>query len=272
MRKFMGKQDRLAVVAASLAVGQAALSGPNLRDAGVFLTVGYIPFERQDIDVLTRSSLDEQGRFSMDRFSEIAIKRVNPLLTFRVLPNMPIFHVSLNLGIQGRYFINYPGPGQFYTGLSRAEAALRRGEIQVALVGGVADQQNFLVRHHFSRLPKQRPDERPEGRLDVASFLVLERADFAATRGARAVLKLLKQNCEYSPPASPSGSRMVWEKVEIKGKGERLPGEAEDSISSLGPASLPVALARAVEGRGQVLTHSLATRDGIRAGSLWGIL
>src|SRR5437667_1190818 len=113
LRKYMGVQDDLAVVAAAKALESAGLSGASLGErTGLYLAVGYIPFERADLDPLLAASLDADGNFSMEAFSRAGFRTVNGLLTFRCLPNMPAFHVSTNYDIQGPYFVTYPGPGQ----------------------------------------------------------------------------------------------------------------------------------------------------------------
>lgn len=158
MLKFMGKQDRLAVIAAKRAVGERPL--PELT--GIYLAVGTIPFDLADLEPLARESVSNE-RFCMQAFSTRGLDQVNPLLTFRCLPNMPAFHVSLNLAVQGPYWVSYPGVGQFYQGLEQAVADLEAGAVDAALVGGVCDRDNFLV----STL-------RGKG-LDTAGFLRLER-------------------------------------------------------------------------------------------------
>jgi hypothetical protein len=119
-RKFMGGQDHLAVGAAGLALASAGLTphalGPR---AGLFLAVGFIPFAGADIDALLAGSL-EGGEVSMRRFGTDGFAAVNPLLTFRCLPNMPAYHVSTCFDIQDEYFVTYPGPGQFYLALEEA--------------------------------------------------------------------------------------------------------------------------------------------------------
>jgi 3-oxoacyl-(acyl-carrier-protein) synthase len=136
MRKYMGKQDELAVIAAGEALRMSGIATPMLEadeaKTGVYLCVGYIPFERADIDALTSGSIRD-GEFSMECFSTVGIEQVNPLLTFRCLPNMPIFHVSLNFGLRGPYFVTYPGIGQLYLALELAATALRSGEIDCTL-------------------------------------------------------------------------------------------------------------------------------------------
>lgn len=281
MRKFMGKQDRLAVRAARQALGDAGLADevPATR-TGLYMAVGYIPFERRDIDVLTTHSL-EGGEFSMTRFSQVAFKKVHPLLTFKVLPNMPIFHVSLNHGIQGPYHVGYPGPGQLYGALDRAWAALVRGDVDVALVGGVADQQNFLVRHHFARLPALAGWPGPDRRPDVASFMVLERPRDAAARGGRVHLELEELEMSYQAPEHAAGVETPAEDLQVVEDGapeggHPAPGPWLEGIpaGALGPASLPALLANATAGAGEVdrpsgYVHRLRARDGVRASSRW---
>lgn len=246
MRKYMGKQDELAVIAAGRALRMAGVAaGHDAQRIGIYLCVGYIPFERNDIEALTASSINA-GRFSMELFSTVGIEQVNPLLTFRCLPNMPIFHVSLNFGISGPYFVTYPGIGQFYLALERAISALRAGEVDQALVGGVADQNNFLVEYHFSRQPDPLAVVRP----DAGAVLCLEKRSTAARRAAAARAELVDVDLRYQ----------AHDPLE-----QGIPGFTEDG---LGPASLGCALHAAASG---LLTHSAITRDGFTARSQWRV-
>jgi 3-oxoacyl-(acyl-carrier-protein) synthase len=256
MRKYMGRQDDLAVGAAGRALQSAGLGAPLGERCGLYLAVGYIPFERGDMDALIGASL-EGGRFSMPRFASAGMLAINPLLTFRVLPNMPAFHVSLNFDIQGPYLVGYPGAGQFYVALDEAAAALDTDAIDVALDGAVADQRNVLVEHHMSRVDPPVPADRL---ADAAAFLVLERADGAAARAAPVRARLDRFELRYSP-ADPFGPTPASECL------------ARDGVCigdgrHFGPASLPVALAGAA-GR---LTHRVRTRDGFDAASAWEVV
>jgi 3-oxoacyl-(acyl-carrier-protein) synthase len=245
MRKYMGKQDELALIAAGRALANAKVDIEDGSRIGVYLCIGYIPFERADIDAITAGSLRD-GQFSMARFSTVGIEQVNPLLTFRCLPNMPAFHVSLNLGLRGPYYVTYPGIGQFYLALEAAAGALLAGEIDYALVGGVADQRNFLVEYHFSRLPQCTALERQ----DAAALLCLETRAHAADRRAPARAELLDLEVSYEPHdplAAPS---------------------FEFDDDALGPASLACALHEAGAGE---FTHRARTRDGFRVQSRWSV-
>lgn len=249
LRKFMGVQDDLAVVAAGRALDSAGLRGlaPSER-TGLYLAVGYIPFDADDLDRLHDSSVAD-GRLSMERFSTDAYDAVNPLLTFRCLPNMPAFHMSVNFDVQGPYFVTYPGPGQFYLALDAAVAALEAGAIDVALVGGVAHQRNFLVIHHHRRLDPPVP---AEALADGAGCLVLEARTHAQARGAPIRGHLLALDIAYEPH-DPFGAMA-------------RPVVAADAEDEFGAAALPIALAQRGAG---IHRHQITARDGIVASSAW---
>jgi len=261
MRKFMGMQDQLAVVAAGLAARDAALDDRTLQErTGLYMCVGHIPFERSQIEAIARGSI-EGGEFCMERFSTTAFERVNPLLTFRCLPNMPAFHVSFNLGMRGPYFVTYPCAGQFYLALECAAAALESGEVDVALLGAVADQHNFLVAYHFGRMLGPRKLTDWEG-VDGSGFLCLERRDGAQRRAADVKAELLAMKVGYAAP-DPPGAPPFAEEVTFDGV----------KIASAQPtaASLPVSLSRAVGGSKGEFVHQLSSAGGIEATSRWRI-
>jgi hypothetical protein len=251
-RKFMGLQDELLVVAAGRAIEAAGLAGASLGDrAGLYLAVGYIPFEREHVELLLSHSVDAAGALSMRRFSSDAFAALNPLLTFRCLPNMPAFHVSVNFDVQGPCVVSYPGAGQLYMALEEAVAALAAGEIEVALVGGVAHQRNFLVEHHHSRLD---PPIAAESLRDAAACLVLERAGSAGGRGRARLLDLEVRYRAHDPFLSSPAPEQALE-------GAELPD------GDLGAALLPALVSLNL---GRELRHRAATRDGICARSAWG--
>ncbi|NOU31826.1 MAG: hypothetical protein HOO96_28315 [Polyangiaceae bacterium] len=206
-RKYMGLQDDMAVVAAGRALEAAGLAAPLGPRVGLYLAVGHIPFEEKDIVPVLEASLDEAGDFDIGRFSRVGYPRANPLLTFRCLPNMPAFHVSVNFGIEGPYFVTYPGLAAFYDALEEATVALARGRIDIALVGGVAHQENFLVRHHFGR--HLTPGEPKEELADAAAFVVLERgpADLTAHGSELASAAGVRHGAPYAVAAEIAARR-----------------------------------------------------------------
>jgi 3-oxoacyl-(acyl-carrier-protein) synthase len=254
-QKFMGPQDRLAVVSAGKALESAGMLGDPLGErTGLYLAVGYIPFEREDIDRLIESSV-ECGRFSMARFSSEGPYSVHPHLTFRCLSSMPAFHVSVNFGIQGPYFVTYPGIGQWYLALEEACNALAAGEIDIAVVGAVAYQRNFLVAHHLGRIPSPVPYERL---IDAGSCLILARGDHARARSLEPRGRLLEYSLSYDPYDPLEGAAAFSERFDGC---DGVDGEA-------GPASLGIALSRSGK---CTVRHSVEGRDGICGRSRWEI-
>jgi 3-oxoacyl-[acyl-carrier-protein] synthase II len=261
-KKFMGTQDDLAVVATARALASADLASPPPERTGVFLAVGYIPFREEDIGPVLDASLTEtdarsgQRAFDVRRFGAGGFQRAHPLLTFRCLPNMPAYHVSVNFDVQGPYCVTYPGPAQLYAALDEARSAIADGRVDVALVGAVAHQSNFLVRHHFARLD---PPVSADRLRDVAAVIVLEAEPHARARGATIRARLESMHVAYEPLDMLVHGRAASEKA-----------TGLDLDADLGPALLPHAIASAL-GRPQVLTHVLESRDGISAKSEWVI-
>ncbi len=250
----MGVQDDLAVAAAGLALHGARVPGEVAGERiGLYLAVGHVPFEESDLGPLVDASRDG-AIFSMARFSTEGMGAVNPLLTFRCLPNMPAFHVSLNFELRGPYFVTYPGPSQLYLALEQACLALEAGAIDAALVGGVAHQRNFLVEYHMRRAEPPTPAERLR---DAAGFLVLETEEAAVAREAPRRGRLLGWEIGYTthdPVRQPQP------------QAERFGGAVP--AADLGAASLPAMLAVSSAG---VVEHELAGRDGVVAKSRWEV-
>ncbi len=216
--KFMSKQDRLALTSAGKALMDSEMDEELRRHhCGLFVAVGYIPFVRKDAEDICMFSQEGDG-FSMARFSTKAFDRINPLLAFACLPNMPAHHLSANLDLQGEYLITYPGTAQLYLALSEAVERLQAGELSWALVGGVADQCNFLVENHLNKVHPNREYLAP----DASAFMVLERKNHAERRMKKPLGRLMAINAEYHSK-SPSDAR-----------GRKL--------FDLGPAELPLKL------------------------------
>jgi 3-oxoacyl-(acyl-carrier-protein) synthase len=295
-RKFMGLQDDLAVACAGRALAAAGLSGKPLGErAGLYLAVGYIPFQEADFGPVLDAST-EDGRFSMRRFAEEGYQRAHPLLTFKCLPNMPAYHVSFNFDLQGPYLVTYPGAGQLYTALEEAVFALREGRIDVALVGGVAHQRNFLVEHHFRRIEPPVPAERL---VDAGAMMVLETEEKARARGAVIQGRMTALSVEYrwmdigfpvqtvlapgatpAPPADSPSTALEYALVEERPALVPEGGFEATRVTHLagheapreyGPASLPLVLGMVWESprSRKRLVHRLLARDGIEAMSTW---
>ena len=127
-----------------------------------------LPFEDKPLQKIAQLSQTD-GMLDMQKSSTDSFNAMNPLLTFKCLPNMPLYHVSATLGITGRYFMTYPGIPEWFSALERAVFDLQTGLVDYAIVGAAADQNNYLVQHHIRRI---RPDLLDK-LVDVSSAMVL---------------------------------------------------------------------------------------------------
>lgn len=261
LRKFMSIQDDLSVIAASRAVATTKLNADVLRErTALHWTSGYVPFERPDLERLAESA-GIDGRLSMDRFSTAGFRSFNGLLTFQCLPNMPAFHITVALDLQGPYFVTYPGPGQLYVALEQATHTLRAGDVDAVLLGGGASQQNALVQHHFQRLEHPPPQA---ALCDGAGCMVLERLEDAQTRGAVVIATLEELQVEYTP-FDPFEQEPEFCEETVNDGSKQL-------VADSNPASLPIALSRSVGGVSGRLSHSVRSRDGIHGHSTWKLM
>ncbi|MCB9689164.1 MAG: hypothetical protein H6738_11875 [Alphaproteobacteria bacterium] len=235
--KYLGLQDRLGVVAAGRAAAGLALDPDR---TGLFLAVGHLPFDPPDIDRVLAASLDEDGDFSLPRFTSVGWTRARPLLAFRCLPNVVAYHIASALGIRGPCSVGYPGPGQLHAALEEAVDALAEGLVDHAVVGGIAAQRNWLVEHHHARLVPPVP---ADTLVEAAGVMVLARSADAP------LARLVGMHATFEP--SPS---VAWE--EPGGDGLRR-----------GPAALPVALAT----RALPLRHEVRGPDGVRCATTWEV-
>ena len=189
--------------------------------------------------MLVAEHSSHENAFSMERFCRDAYDKVNPMLLFACLPNMPAYHISANLNIRGGYYLTYPSCAESYMALRNAVSALSEGRTMAVLYGAVADQQNFLVRNHHLKTGPMLPA--PDG----ACFLVLETLSRARSRNVSILARLQGIRIIPDPGISPA-----------------------TEICHFGPVALPLGVARFIEKGGASCTHRLQS-DGHLFESTW---
>ena len=199
-RRFVGESKalRLMNADAALAVAAARLAMRDARlavdadypgdETALYGATGLAGVPLLDVAPLVRYSADPNGRFDARRFGSVALKRVRPILSFRILSNMPISFVSIFEGLRGPNAVYNPWEGQGAHAIVAGIRAVERGEAACALVGGCDVKTHELA---FVALEQQgvfRP-WRSGGKGPVpgegAAFLVLESQRRAEARGAR---------------------------------------------------------------------------------------
>jgi 3-oxoacyl-[acyl-carrier-protein] synthase II len=189
--RLMNRDALLAVAAARLAMRDARLEvgvACQPEEVALFGATGVagIPFE--EISPLLRFSTNARGGFDMQQFGAVAMRRIRPVLTFKILSNMPICFVSIFEKVQGPNAVYTPWEGQGAQAIAAGIRAVARGQSRYALVGGCDVKTHELA---FITLQQQGVFDswREQGKGCVpgegAAFLVLEQEQHARMRGAR---------------------------------------------------------------------------------------
>ena len=114
MVRLMNRDAQLAVAAARLALNDAGVT-PGTTHApegiGLFGATGLAGLPVREVAPLIRVSASPTGEFDLTRFGQAGLKAVSPILSFKILSNMPFCFVSINENIQGPNAIYTPWEG-----------------------------------------------------------------------------------------------------------------------------------------------------------------
>ena len=191
MVRLMNREAQLAVAAAHLALADASLGTKRHylpEDIGLFGATGLAGLPLAEVAPLIKASAGAGGQFDPSRFGRDGLKAVRPILSFKVLSNMPLCFVSICENIQGPNAVYTPWEGQSAQAIEAAIHALECGDARCALAGGCDVKTHELA---FLALEQQGAfaswHERGAGPTpgEGAAFLVLEEEGAAVARGAR---------------------------------------------------------------------------------------
>jgi 3-oxoacyl-(acyl-carrier-protein) synthase len=191
MARLMNRDAQFAVAAARLALRDARVSvGTTFapEEVGLFGATGLAGLPLRDVAPLLSVSEGAGGGFDLTRFGQAGLKAVSPILSFKILSNMPLCFVSINENIQGPNAIYTPWEGEGAQAIEAGMRALRNGDARCALVGGCDVKTHELA---FATLQQQglfgAGPNSSKGIIpgEGAVFLVLETERMALARRAR---------------------------------------------------------------------------------------
>jgi 3-oxoacyl-(acyl-carrier-protein) synthase len=191
MLRLMNRDSQLAVAAAHRAMISSGVEADKTYPAeeiGLFGSTGMAGLGVEELTGLIRHAASEEGELDLNRFGRDALKRTRPVLSFKILANMPVCFVSIFENLRGPNAIYSPWEGEGACAIAAGIRAIRRGDVPCALVGG-CDAKTHAI--SFIGLQQNGAFEswRLHGRGNVpgegAAFLTLEEEDRAWRRSAK---------------------------------------------------------------------------------------
>ncbi|MEE8566577.1 MAG: beta-ketoacyl synthase N-terminal-like domain-containing protein [Candidatus Bipolaricaulota bacterium] len=243
--RFMSRDAQLAVVAARLAMEDADLrtgQSYSAEDIALYGSTGIAGMTVEEITRIIRFAANEDGSLNLRDFGRVALKRVRPALSFKILANMPICFVSIFQNIKGPNAIYTPWEGNGAQAIAAGIRAIRRGDVPCALVGGCdvkTRELSFINLQQLGMFNSWKQFGHGCVPAEGAVFLVLEDEEAAIKRGKKAYAKIRS----YKQGSSWSGSgldatllRILSEittdcrptKVFASGDGDAVISEAEN--------------------------------------------
>lgn len=136
MLKYMSDASVLGCIAAREAIQNAdALKRFSPERIGLYAATGLAAANVHDVSTMIEASIDDHGRFSCQLLGRRGLAATNPLISFKILANMPPCLVSIVEGIKGPNLIFTPWEGQTGAAIQEAWQAVKSGEVDCALVG-----------------------------------------------------------------------------------------------------------------------------------------
>jgi 3-oxoacyl-(acyl-carrier-protein) synthase len=189
--RLMNRDAQMAVVAARLAMEDAAIRSGEIyppEDIALFGSTGMACMSIEDISQVIKYAANDDGSLSLERFGSIALRRLRPILSFRILANMPICFVSIFENIRGPNAVYTPWEGQGAQAIAAGFHAIRRGDVRCALVGGCDSkcrELSFVSLQQLGIFESWRQNGGGSIPGEGAAFLVLENETSATKRGKR---------------------------------------------------------------------------------------
>ncbi len=190
MLKYMSEAAVLGCLAAREALVDAdAKERFAPEEIGLYAATGLAAANVDDIRGTLEASIDDRGEFSERLLGERGLAVTNPLISFKILANMPPCLISVMEEIKGPNLIFTPWEGQAGAALMEGWLAVREGLVPAVLTGAAdsAAHPSTLVYLRQAGLLSE-TDYPASG----AAYLFLERAE-TAWRDQRRIYAVLEE-------------------------------------------------------------------------------
>ena len=210
--RVMARDTEIAVVAASLAVEDAALvtrvaqNGPTTYPGerlGCHIGAGLISAETQELTqaLVTARDSEDPTRVDWRVWGESGMNNLPPLWLLKYLPNMPACHVTILHGAEGPSNTITCSEASGLLSIGESARVIERGAADACFSGGAESRINNmgLIRMHLAGWLAETGDETDGGRVvrpydpdsaggllgEGGGIVILEEKTQAVARGAR---------------------------------------------------------------------------------------
>ncbi len=154
---------------------------------GLYAAAGLAAVNPAEVQKTIDSSIDDFGNFSCGLLGERGLSVTNPLLSFKILANMPPCIISIMECIKGPNFIFAPWEGQAAAALLEAWRAVSDGEVDAALAGAADSPAHPSVLVYLMQSGLISQDEFASS---GAAYLFLESSSTARRDGVQALARI----------------------------------------------------------------------------------
>lgn len=189
--RLMNRDAQMAVVAARLAMRDAGIVPGELYPAeeiALYGATGLSGMPPAEIAHLVQNAATADGSLDLRRFGDVALRRIRPVLSFKILANMPICFVSIFENLRGPNAVYTPWEGQGAQAISAGVQAVAGGEVPCAVVGACDVKTHWLSFISLQQMGLFESWMQHDAGIvpgEGACFLVLEERTRAIRRGAR---------------------------------------------------------------------------------------
>jgi 3-oxoacyl-(acyl-carrier-protein) synthase len=208
MMKFMSGASVLGCLAAKEASQDAEISSRFQPERiGLYAGAGLAAATIDEVSDMIRASIDDAGRFSCQLLGGPGLRAASPLLSFKILPNMPACLISILECIKGPNLLFTPWEGQTGAALLEAWQAVASGEVDCALAGAADKATHPATCIHLKQAQLLQDGEIP---APGAAYLVLESEETAVRDGQRihARIKHMELSASNAGVSDPLAERI----------------------------------------------------------------
>jgi 3-oxoacyl-(acyl-carrier-protein) synthase len=189
--RLMSRDAQMAVIAARLAIKDAGLLPDELYPSekiALYGATGLSGMQTGEIARLVCDAAAADGSLDLENFGRVALKRIRPVLSFKILANMPICFVSIFENLRGPNAVYTPWEGNGGQAIIAGIEAIESGEVPCAVVGGCDVKTHALSMVSLHQLGILKSwQQHGVGCIpsEGAAFLVLENLQKSRLRGAK---------------------------------------------------------------------------------------